>query len=83
MTNTNEKTQPVQEIRVGSCKAAIWENEADGRRFHSVSFSRLYKTDDGWRSTASFGSNELPHLAFLLPKVHSALEELAPEDRDG
>lgn len=83
MPGTNDKGQPVREIRVGNCKAAIWANESDGRTFHSVTFSRLYKTDDGWRSSPSFGSNDLPHLAFLAPKVHAALEDLAPQDRDG
>ena len=78
MTDTPEKNTPTKEVRVGSCKAAIWENESDGRSFFSVTFSRLYRTDDGWRSTSSFGLNDLPHLAMLASRAHQAVEELTP-----
>ena len=78
MTDTPEKNTPTKEIRVGSCKAAIWENESDGRSFFSVTFARLYRTDDGWRSTSSFGLNDLPHLAMLASRAHQAVEELTP-----
>ena len=61
MTDTPEKNSPTKEVRVGSCNAAIWENESDGRTFFSVTFSRLYRTENGWRSTGSFGLNDLPH----------------------
>ena len=40
--------QPVAEVRIGRVKAAIWQNETEGRTRHTVTFSRLYK--DGERS---------------------------------
>ena len=76
MTDTHEKTAPTKELRVGSCKAAIWENASDGHPFFSVTVARLYRTEDGWRSTASFGLNDLPHLALLADRAHQAVEEL-------
>ena len=79
MTDTAEKTPPTKEIGGGSCKAAIGENESDGRASFSVTFSRLYHTDDGWRSTGSFGPNDLPHLAMLAHRAHQAVEDLTPE----
>lgn len=82
MTDTPEKNTPTKELRVGSCKAAIWENESDGRPFFSVTFSRLYRTDDGWRSTRSFGLNDLPQLAMLADRAHRAVEDLAPGSRE-
>ncbi|MDE0052402.1 MAG: hypothetical protein OXO52_21675 [Rhodospirillales bacterium] len=82
MTDTADKNTPTKELRVGSCKAAIWENESDGRPFFSVTFSRLYRTDDGWRSTGSFGLNDLPHLAMLADRAHRAVEDLAPGSRE-
>lgn len=82
MTDTPEKNTPTMEVRVGSCKAAIWENEADGRPFFCVTFSRLYRTDDGWRSTSSFGLNDLPHLAMLADRAHRAVEDLNPGSRE-
>lgn len=78
MTDTPEKNTPAKELRVGSCKAAIWANESDGRSFFSVTFSRLYRTDDAWRSTSSFGLNDLPHLAMLAHRAHQAVDELTP-----
>ena len=33
------------------------EDESDGRSFFSVTFLRLRRTDDGWRSTGSDGMN--------------------------
>ncbi|MDE2972481.1 MAG: hypothetical protein OXU35_09265 [Acidobacteriota bacterium] len=81
MTDTPEKNTPAKELRIGACKAAVWENEADGRSFFSVTFSRLYHTDEGWRSTGSFGLNDLPHLAMLVQRAHQAVEELTPDRR--
>lgn len=76
MPTNNNHARPVQELKVGTCRAAIWRNETDGSTFHTATFSRLYKTDDGWRSGSSFGINDLPHLAFLAQETHRALAEL-------
>ena len=73
---SNDTRPPVHELRVGTCRAAIWRNEAQGQPFHTASFSRLYKTDDGWRSRSSFGINDLPHLALLAQETHRAIAEL-------
>jgi len=59
---TNQK--PIREIRLGSVRAAIWQNELEsGRTMHSVTFSRLYKEDGAWRDSTSFGVRELPLVA--------------------
>jgi hypothetical protein len=59
---TNQK--PIREIRLGSVRAAIWQNELEnGRVMHSVTFSRLYKEEGAWRDATSFGLRELPLLA--------------------
>ena len=64
---TASDNRPVAEVRLGAVKAAIWENDTEGGDvYHSVTFERLYRTDDGdWRSTASFRGGEL----LLLAKV--------------
>ena len=84
MSTNTQNAPPVDELRVGTCRAAIWRNEADGDIFHTVTFSRLYKTEDGWRSRSSFGINDLPHLALLAQDTHRALADLnaAPDTRD-
>ncbi|MBX6311785.1 MAG: hypothetical protein IRY99_02525 [Isosphaeraceae bacterium] len=56
---TNQK--PIREIRMGSVRAAIWQNALEnGRVMFSVTFSRLYKEDGTWRDSTSFGRSELP-----------------------
>jgi hypothetical protein len=55
------KEKPVHEVRLGAIKAAIWKNDtSNGVRFN-VTFSRLYKDkeEDQWRSTDSFGRDDL------------------------
>lgn len=41
-----DKQKPVHEVRVGSVKAAIWENPTENGVRHNVTFERLYKSDD-------------------------------------
>jgi hypothetical protein len=59
---TNQK--PIREFRLGSVRAAIWQNELEsGRTMYNVSFTRLYKEDGVWRDATSFGRHELPLVA--------------------
>jgi hypothetical protein len=52
----SEKVRPIEEIRIGSIKAALWKNEAEGKTWFNVTLSRLYRTDEGeWKSAANFG----------------------------
>lgn len=63
--------RPVHEIRLGRVKAAIWENETqNGTRFN-VTVQRLYKDGDEWKSSDSFGRDDLPLLAKVLDRAHS------------
>lgn len=66
---------PADEIRIGSIKAAVWENETEGGGvYHSVTFSRLYRTEDGtWRSTSSFRGHDLLLLAKVADAAHTRL----------
>jgi len=66
------KTKPVHEIRIGRVRASIWANTSQaGRTFHKVTVQRLYKAESGWRSTASFGRDDLPLVAKALDAAHS------------
>ena len=44
--------KPVDEIRIGRVKATIWRNGTDEQPRHNVTFSRLYKDGDQWKSRA-------------------------------
>ena len=49
------KTRPTHELRLGSLKAAVWRNDTEAGVRYNVTFSRLYKEGDQWKSTESFG----------------------------
>ena len=72
--------KPISEVRIGRVKAAIWPNKTEGRTRHNVTFSRLYKNGDQWKSTQSFGRNDLLLLAKVADQVHSRIFELQQEE---
>ena len=81
---TASTDQPVAEVRIGSVKAAIWRNDTEGGVYHGVTFSRLYRTDEGdWRSTSSFGGRDLLLLAKVADAAHTRVLELRSASREG
>ena len=68
--------KPISEVRIGRVKAAIWPNETEGRTRYNVTFSRLYKDGDEWKSTQSFSRNDLLLLAKVADQAHSRIFEL-------
>ena len=52
-----EKAKPVQQIRLGPIKAAIWKNTTESGAQFNVTFERLFKKDDEWQSFNSMPSN--------------------------
>jgi len=67
------KAQPIHEVRIGTIKAAIWRNETEAGTRHNVTFSRIYREDDRWHSSESFGINDLLVLAKVANIAHSWL----------
>ena len=55
--------KPVDEIRIGRVKATLWKNGTEDQPRYNVTFSRLYKEGDQWKSTQSFSRNDLLVLA--------------------
>ncbi len=51
--------RPVHEERIGSIKAAIWANNTAAGIRHSVTFVRLYKDGEEWKTSDSFGRDDL------------------------
>ena len=58
----NNINKPVHEIRLGSVRAAIWANQTQNGIRHSVTLSRSYKADTGWKKTNTYGRDDLPAL---------------------
>jgi hypothetical protein len=66
------KTRPVHEIRLGRVVAAIWENRTEqGDVRHNVTIAKIYKQDEQWRETQSFGRDELPLAMKVLDQCHT------------
>ena len=73
--------KPVAEVRIGRVKATIWPNRTEEQPRHNVTFSRLYKDEVGeWKSTQSFGRNDLLVLAKVADQAHTRLFELLREE---
>ena len=39
---THNNSKPAAELRIGTVKATVWENEVGGITHHNVTFSRIY-----------------------------------------
>ena len=63
--------KPIHEIRIGSIKAAIWENQHENIIRHNVTVSRIYKDGEEWKSTESFGRDDLPLLVKVTDQAHT------------
>ncbi len=73
--STATKNRPVHEVRLGRIKAAIWENATQNGSRHNVTVSRLYKDEDQWKDSTSFGRDDLPLVAKVVDMAHSWIFE--------
>ena len=78
---TNKK--PVAELRIGAVKATVWENEIGGITQHTVTFSRIYREGEQWKTTHSFGFKNLLTLAKLADQAHTLIAERNAEAAQG
>jgi hypothetical protein len=71
MAKKKAKQKPVETLRDGLIKATIWANRNDeGQVFFSTSFTRSYKTDDGFKDTNGYSGAQLLRLAKLAEKAY-------------
>ena len=75
------KTKPTQEVRLGAIKAAIWRNDTEAGVRYNATFSRLYKDGESWKSTESFGRDDLLTLAKVADQTHSWICAQQQEER--
>ena len=66
-----DRQKPIHEVRFGSVKAAIWENQTENGVRHNVTFERLYKSDEEWKQTQIFGRDDLLVLAKVADLAHT------------
>lgn len=64
-------------MRIGTVKAAIWENKAGERTRYNVTFSKRCRDAEGqWKTMHSFGRSDLLVLAKVADHAHSRIVEL-------
>ena len=77
------KTRPVETLRDGAIKAAIWKNESENGVFHAVTFARTFTDDKGEiRDSESFSGSQLLRLARLADKAYERTSKLTKAARD-
>ena len=72
---------PVKTFRLGRIKAAVWENEADQKKFFNVTFARTYVDDArNFHDTDSFGRDDLPLVVtgHLKTSQHGSVQNQPP-----
>ena len=67
---------------MGAIKAAIWKNDTQSGVRYNVTFSRLYKDGDEWKSTESFGRDDLLVLAKVADQAHSWIFAQGQEEQE-
>src|SRR5262245_31500874 len=67
----SSSNRPVEKIRLGLIQAAIWRNETNSGLRHNVSFERIYREGNDWRSTNSFGRDDLLLLSKIADQAHT------------
>lgn len=67
----SETNRPVREVRYGSIKVLVWQNQTQNGPMHNVTVARLYKDGDEWKETSGFHTEDLPLLAKGLNDAHT------------
>ena len=65
---------------MGVIKAAIWKNDTDSGVRYNVTFARLYRDGEEWKSTDSFGRDDLLVLGKVADVAHTWIHEQAQGD---
>jgi hypothetical protein len=75
--------EPADKVTLFPIEAAIWKNiSRGGDPFYSVTFERKYRDQETrWKSTASFGVDDLLLVAKVADLAHTRLVELRTKDR--
>lgn len=75
------RKKPAHEVRLGLIKAAIWENTVGDILRYNVTFSRVYKDNGEWKTSESFGRDDLLVVAKVADQAHTWICTAAKTDR--
>ena len=72
-STAKNRNRPVHDLRLGTVKASIWENTFGENTRYNVTLARIYKDreTDQWKSTESFGRDELLLVAKVADSAHT------------
>lgn len=80
------KNKPVHRVNCGLVKAAVWKNtikKTDGENIDvfNVTITKSYKDGEEWKTSGSYGINDLPRAALCFRKAYEFLvmKEQTPE----
>jgi len=77
MTQQPTNTKPVETIRDGAIKAAIFQNRGENGTFYGVRITRVYTDADGvYHDSTSFSGSELLRVARLAAKAYDRVDAL-------
>ena len=70
--------KPTKQFRLGLVVASVFENEHEGRIFHNVVVSRLYKADKeaaDWSRSHSFDLDDLPRVGEVTRQAYVWIQQ--------
>ena len=69
--------QPVHKIRHGAISASIWRQETEKGPMFNVSIQRSYKEGEEWKSSTSFGSQNLLVVSLIATRAFEWISDQA------
>jgi len=66
-----ERRQPSAKFRMGRIAATVWENQGEKGSWYSTTILRSYKDGDDWKTTSSFGRDDLPLVEKVAAQAHA------------
>jgi hypothetical protein len=67
----SDKAKPDHKIQHRGLAVTIWKNAGKNGPWYAATPSRVYKQDEQWKDSDSFGEDDLLLLAELLKEAHA------------
>ncbi len=77
-----QRDKPIHDIRMGAIKVAIWRNETQNGVRYNTTFCRIYRDGNEWKTTESYGRDDLLVLAKVADQAHTWICAQSQEDRE-
>ena len=80
--------KPKEKISAGTVSCALWENDLTTRDGKTItvlkaSIEKRYRDAAGvWKSSNSFGRNEIPQAIYCLMKAYAAMMEKSSDEEE-